>query len=43
METAVKQKLGMALSLIGGALLLGFNWADTSIVFIGVILLIVVW
>ena len=35
------QKLGIALSLIGGALLLGFDWADTPVVFIGVILLIV--
>lgn len=35
------QKFGIALSLIGGALLLRFDWADTPVVFIGVILLIV--
>ena len=41
MEASVKQKLGIVLSLVGGVLLLGFNWGGPSIVVIGVVLVTV--
>lgn len=37
METSFKQKAGIIFSIIGGVLLLGFNWAGGYILLIGTI------
>ena len=41
METSIRQKIGIALSLAGGALLLGLKWMGPPVIIIGVFLVIV--
>jgi len=41
METTLKQKIGMILSLSGGVLILGFNWVGGITIVIGFVLVIV--
>ncbi len=41
METTTIQKIGIALSLLGGVLLLGFKWAGPYIILMGVIIVVV--
>jgi hypothetical protein len=41
MDTPLKRKVGIALAVLGGLLLVGFRWAGPAILVIGALLVIV--